>query len=309
MNSGKAAYTLRTANALWAQESYPFLPDYISTAARNYGSNTTNLDFLSNPEGSRATINRWVEEKTDNKIKELLPADSINADSLLVITNAIYFNGKWEKPFSEADTRNFPFYLDELFNSSAPVPTVTVPMMQREDIYPYAETDTLQMVELPYTAGDGSDLSMLVILPKSYGLTALADAESSLNPAAISDLEGRLTETKIDLVLPKFRLESEYRLPGTLKGMGMRTAFTGSADFSGMDGTRALFISDVIHKAFIDVNEEGTEAAASSAVVISQGGSSGKPHFMAVHPFIFIIKEKETGTVLFMGRVANPATQ
>jgi serpin B len=309
MNGGNVAYTLSTANAFWAQKAYPFHPEYISTATRYYGVNTTNLDFSGNPEGSRATINRWVEEKTDDKIRELLPAGSIDGATRLVITNAIYFNGKWEQPFAVADTRDLPFFLDELINSSTSEigPTVTVPTMQREDTYPYTETRALRMIELPYKAGDGSDLSMLVILPQQYGLTALAEVENSLNPAVISGLERDLTDEKVAVFLPKFRLETEYRLPDTLKGMGMRTAFTGSADFSGIDGTRSLFISDVIQKAFIDVTEEGTEAAASSAVIITQGGSSGKPCFVADHPFLFVITERENGTILFMGRVTNPA--
>jgi serpin B len=305
LNNGNAAYTLRTANALWAQQDYPFLPEYTGTAERYYGAKTTNLDFISQPEESRIIINRWVEDKTEEKIKDLLPANSIDSATRLIITNAIYFNGKWEKPFAESDTQIRSFYLDEAFNTS-----VSVRMMQRKDIYSYSATSAFQMVELPYKAGDGSDLSMLVILPKKYGMDALAEVEKSLDFEKISELEQNLADTKIALFLPKFRIETEYELPDTLKSMGMPTAFvSGAADLSGMDGTHSLFISDVIHQAFIDVSEEGTEAAASSAVKVSQGGPPPEPFFVADHPFLFIIRDKETGVILFIGRIVNPADE
>ena len=298
---GDENYTLRTANALWAEEKYPFLPEYIDVAERWYGANTTNLDFAKNPEGSRATINRWVEGETEEKIRDLLPPGSIDSMTRLVITNAIYFKGSWVMQFDANETREEEFRV-------APNETVHVPMMQRTDedaIYGYAETATLQVLELPYAHGSGTELSMLVLLPKEDNLTA---AEEALDTEKIAALWDSLVRERVNVFFPKFTLETEYSLPGTLAAMGMPTAFTSDADLSGMDGTKDLVISGVVHKAFVDVNEEGTEAAAATGVVI--GITSARPDttpvFRADHPFVFLITEKDSGTVLFMGRVANP---
>ncbi|WP_292364440.1 MULTISPECIES: serpin family protein [unclassified Methanoculleus] len=302
LNSGDANYTLRTANALWAQEAYPFLPDYIETAGRWYSANATNLDFASNPEGSRQTINRWVEEKTEDKIRDLLPAGSIDSMTRLVITNAIYFKGTWIKQFDANETTEEEFRV-------APNETVQVEMMHRTDedaIYGYTETDTLQMLEMPYAHGSGTGLSMLVLLPREDNLTA---AEEALEPGTLTDIRDSLVDRRVRVVFPKFTLEAEYSLPPTLAAMGMPTAFSGGADFSGMDGTDDLFISEVVHKAFVDVNEEGTEAAAATGVVVNLKAAPGgdtTPVFRADHPFVFLIVEEDSGTILFAGRVANP---
>ncbi|WP_292728888.1 serpin family protein [Methanoculleus sp.] len=301
LNSEDENYTLRTANALWAEETYPFLPDYVDVAARWYGANVTNLDFKSSSEASRATINRWVEERTEDRIRDLLPAGSIDSLTRLVITNAIYFKGTWANEFDANETSEEEFRV-------GPNETVLVPMMQRTDedaVYGYTETDTLQVLELPYAHGNGTELSMLVLLPKEDNLTA---AEESLDAETVADLRESLVRERVRVFFPKFTLETAYSLPGTLGAMGMPTAFTDAADFSGMDGTQDLFISEVVHKAFVDVNEEGTEAAAATGVVM--GVTSVRPNdtpvFRADHPFIFLILENDSGTVLFMGRVANP---
>lgn len=302
LNSGDAAYTLRTANALWAEETYAFLPEYVSTAGEYYGAEVTNLDFIDRPDASRVTINDWVEEQTNDKIQDLLPAGSITADTRLVITNAIYFYGDWVKQFDKNKTEEADF-----MTSSGE--TVTVEMMQRTDahlVFGYAETDTLQVLSMPYEGDDGKQLSMLVILPKDNDLPA---AESVLGEEGLATLKGRLAETRVDVYFPKFTLETEYSLSGTLASMGMPTAFTLSADFSGMDGTTDLYISDVVHKAFVDVNEEGTEAAAATAVIAGMGMSPVTetiPVFRADHPFVFLIQDEETGSILFMGRIADP---
>ena len=182
-------------------------------------------------------------------------------------------------------------------------------MMHRTDedaIYGYAETGSLQMLRMPYAHGNGTELSMLVLLPKEENLTA---AEEALDPGTLAEIQDSLTDRRVRVVFPKFTLEAEYSLPGTLAAMGMPTAFSDAADFSGMDGTQDLFISDVVHKAFVDVSEEGTEAAAATGVVINVASAPGgdtTPVFRADHPFVFLIVEEDTGTILFAGRVVDP---
>lgn len=302
INSADAGYTLQTANALWAEKTYAFLPGYIETAGRYYGANVTNLDFARQPESSRAAINRWVEERTNDLIRDLLPEGSISPLTRLVITNAIYFKGTWVKQFDENRTVDAPFW-------KGPGESVRVPMMQRTDeeaIYGYAETESLQVLEMPYAHESGAGLSMLVILPDD-----IRAAEESLDAQTIGDLRQSLTERRVNVFFPKFSLEETYPLAGTLAAMGMPTAFTNAADLSGMDGTQNLFVSSVVHKAFVDVNEEGTEAAAATGVIINMKTSLGgdaTPTFRADHPFIFCIVENETGAILFMGRVMDPVS-
>ncbi|WOX55150.1 serpin family protein [Methanoculleus palmolei] len=303
LNRADANYILRTANALWAEETYSFLPEYTTAAARWYGANVTNLDFKGSPEASRETINRWVEEQTEDKIRDLLPAGSIDTMTRLVITNAIYFKGTWVKQFDANETEEEDFRI-------APNETVRVPMMQRTDrgaVYGYTETDTLQVLEMPYARGNGSEVSMLVLLPKEDSLTA---AEESLDAETVAGLHQSLTSRRVDVFFPKFRLETDYSLPGVLAAMGMPTVFTDSADLSGMDGMKKLFVSDIVHKAFVDVNEEGTEAAAATGVIVAPlaappGSEMPIPVFRADHPFVFLIVEEDSGTVLFIGRVVN----
>ncbi|WP_332450435.1 serpin family protein [Methanoculleus sp.] len=302
LNRGDSNYTLRTANALWAEETHPFLPEYIEVAARWYGANVTNLDFIGNPDGSRQTINRWVERATEEKIRDLLPVGSIDSLTRLVITNAIYFKGTWAEQFDANETRDAEFRV-------GPNETVQIRMMQRtgEDaIFGYTETEILQALELPYAHGDGTELSMLVLLPKGDNLTTV---EKSLDAETVENLRESLVRERVKVFFPKFTLETEYSLPPTLAAMGMPTAFTGNADLSGMDGTKNLFVSDVVHKAFVDVNEEGTEAAAATGVVVnlvSMPLEETTSVFRADHPFVFMIVEKDSGTVLFAGRVVNP---
>ncbi len=304
INRGDPRYSLRTANALWAEKTYPFLPEYIGNAERYYGAKTTNLDFISHPEDSRITINTWVEDKTQDRIKDLIPAGVIDPMTRLVITNAIYFKGDWVKEFDKNKTADAEFRI-------APGNTIMVPMMQRTDedaVYLYAENSDLQMLSMPYEHTTGKELSMVVFLPKTDNLTTTGD---SMNPDALSALQQSAASRRVMVYFPKFTMKTRYSLPDTLGAMGMPTAFTDSADFSGIDGTKNLLISDVIHQAFVDVNEEGTEAAAATAVVIQRaaapGGSDPIPVFRADHPFIFLIQDNETGSILFLGRVMNPA--
>lgn len=302
INSGDANYTLNTANALWAEKTYAFLPDYVSTARRWYSANVTNLDFIDNPETSRQTINSWVADKTAEKIQELLPIGSIDPMTRLVITNAVYFKGNWVTQFDENNTQDADFRV-------SPQKTVTVKMMQRtgEDaVYKYAETADLQLLSMPYAHGSGSGLSMIVLLPRNDSLAA---AEAALDPQNLSALEQGAYSQRVMVYFPKFRIETGYSLPGTLTSMGMPIAFTNTADFSGMDGTRNLYVSDVIHKAFVNVDEKGTEAAAATAVVMKVSAilhEKPVPVFRADHPFLFLIQDNDTGAILFAGRITNP---
>ena len=303
INNGDTSYSLRTANALWAEKTYPFLAEYVSTAERSYGAKTTNLDFKGHPEDSRITINTWVENKTEDRIKDLIPAGVIDPMTRLVITNAIYFKGDWVMQFDKNETADAEFRTE-------PGKTVKVPMMQRTDedaVYLYAENRDLQMLSIPYEHTTGKELSMVVLLPKSDNLTT---TEASLNADTLSALQQSAASRRVMVYFPKFTLKTKYSLPDVLGAMGMPTAFTGNADFSGMDGTKNLLISDVIHQAFVDVNEEGTESAAATAVVMKLGAMPAKPEpvpvFRADHPFIFLIQDDETGSILFIGRVINP---
>lgn len=301
LNHGDENYTLHTANALWAEETHQFLPEYIDVAEHWYSANATNLDFAGNPEASRQTINRWVEGETEDRIRDLLPAGSIDTMTRLVITNAVYFKGTWVNQFDPNKTKEAEFRV-------GPNETVRVPMMHRTDedaIYGYNETDTLQVLEMPYAHESGSELAMLVLLPVGDNLAA---AEEVLAAEKIADLRQSLVKQQVRVSFPKFTLENGYSLPETLAAMGMPTAFTDAADLSGMDGTKDLFISGVVHKAFVDVNEEGTEAAAATGVVmgITSARPDTTPVFRADHPFVFLITEKDSGTVLFVGRIINP---
>jgi serpin B len=302
INSQNTSYTLFTANALWAEKTYPFLPGYINTAQTYYSANTTNLDFINDTDASRTTINRWVEEKTRNTINDLVPTGSITPMTRLVITDAVYFKGTWVSQFDKNKTRNTDFRLSSGKN-------VQVPMMERTDedaIYQYAETGNVQILTIPYEHGKGNELSMLILLPKNDDL---AEVEKYLDPDNLSELQNSSASRRVMVYVPKFTLETKYTLPQTLAEMGMPTAF-GDADFSGMDGTKFLYIQEIIHQAYVDVNEEGTEAAAATAVVLlGKGAVSSEgpvPVFRADHPFIFLIQDTTSGNILFMGRMENP---
>lgn len=295
INEKEKAYELSTANALWAEKNYPFLEEYTGTVENYYAGKVTNLDFITDAENSRQTINSWVEKQTKDKIKNLLPQGSIDHLTRLVLTNAVYFKGTWVMQFDKGLTK------DEDFKVNAEE-TVKVPMMYigKEETFNYAETDELQAIELPYK---GEKISMLILLPKENKMEEL---ENLLNVEKLNELRDSLREQEVVVSIPKFKFETEYSMADTLNQMGMPNAFNpAEADFSGMDGTKNLFISAVIHKAYVDVNEEGTEAAAATAIIMTMGAARSE-RFNADHPFIFIIQQKETGTILFMGKVVNP---
>ncbi|MBA7514216.1 hypothetical protein ES705_06241 [subsurface metagenome] len=289
-------YKLHTANALWAQKDYQFLNEYFGTTEKYYRGKVTNLDFRSEPEPSRITINNWVEDQTNDKIKDLIPPGGIDPLTRLVLTNAIYFKGTWVLQFDKNKTREADFRV-------SPTKTVKVEMMSltgEKAKYNYAETTHLQILEMPY---EGEELSMVVLLPKGDTLDKL---EQSLTVEKLNEWRGMLQKERVDVYMPKFKFETKYFMALDLAEMGMPSAFTGEADFSGMTGKRDLYISQVIHQAFVEVNEEGTEAAAATAAIMEEGAVMSKV-FRADHPFIFIIQQKDTGNILFLGKVVDPA--
>lgn len=294
MNKEEKEYILSTANALWAHECYRFLDEYFNLIGKYYMGKVTNLDFEKETEKSRVTINTWVEEQTNGKIKDLIPKDKINDMTRLVLTNAIYFKGNWQKQFDKDKTSDRDFNV----NSEK---TVKVPMMSiTGETFNYTASQDLQILKLQY---EGENLSMLILLPREGTLDSL---EASLTLENLSKLRNSLREQEIDIFIPKFKFETKYDMGKTLMNMGMPIAFTpNQADFSGMDGTKKLCIGFVIHQGFVEVNEKGTEAAAATAVGMIE--TSVTPSFYADHPFIFLIQDNESGNILFMGRVADPS--
>jgi len=296
INKKDKRYELATANAVWAQKDFQILDAYFDVIEKYYGGNVENLDFIGDTEGSRKTINGWVEGKTKEKIKDLIPRGAIDGQTRLVITNAIYFKGQWVKQFDLKNTQESEFRV-------TPDKAVKVRMMNLRDAkFRYAEDGTVQILELPYA---GEELSMLILLPKEDSPDKV---EGTLTAQRINEWRASMKEEQVDVYLPRFKLETKYGLVETFKELGMRQAFDlGQADFSGMTGWRDLFISSIIHQAFVEVNEEGTEAAAATGVIVTLTAMPTKKIFMADHPFIFIIMDRTTGAILFLGKVANPA--
>ncbi|MBU3895763.1 serpin family protein [Patescibacteria group bacterium] len=296
INEGAKDYELRTGNALWVQQDYLLLEDYTSRVEKYYGGKVANVDFIQETEKSRQTINSFIEEQTNNKIEDLIPAGLLNSMTRLVLTNAIYFKGTWEWEFDKSNAREEDFKI-------TPDNVVKTPMMfmnPEKTSFNYADTEDLQILELPYK---GDEISMLILLPTEN----LNTIESSLTVEKINEYKAQMKETKLDSIsLPKFEFDTKYFMTDTLGNLGMPTAFSGNADFSGMTGGRDLFISSVIHQAYVKVDEEGTEAAAATTVGMLTSAMPQEKIFRANHPFIFLIQEKETGNILFLGRVINP---
>ncbi|MBT7366782.1 serpin family protein [Candidatus Woesearchaeota archaeon] len=300
INKRTKAYELRTGNALWVQHDYPFLEDYTNRVEKYYGGKAANLDFIKETEKSRQTINSFIEEQTNNKIKDLIPSGALTPIMRLVLTNAIYFKGTWEWEFDKSDTREQDFKI-------TPTNIVKTPMMFMDNDkaeFNYADIGDLQILELPYK---GEEISMLILLPTEN----LAAIEPSLTAEKLKEWKSQMNEFKLDAIyLPKFEFDTKYSMKDTLSTMGMPTAFEWpGADFSGMDGTEMLYIDKVIHQAYVKVDEKGTEAAAATAIMVGFGSAGPRNVFRADHPFIFIIQERETGNILFLGRVVDPTKQ
>jgi serpin B len=298
-NAKDAGYMLSTANALWVEKDYPLLENFTTDIERYYHGTAKNVDFKEATEDTRKMINSWVEERTNNKIKDLIFPGGISPQTQLVITNAVYFNGTWVRSFDKNATRNGEFKTGDGW-------TIQTPFMSSlgsESRFNYTEAGDMQMLELPY---QGGRISMIILLPKSDDISSL---ERSLSAGRLAEWKKGLQEGRVDIYIPKFTFAAKYNMAKNLEEMGMPTAFTPEADFSGINGRKDLFINEVIHQAFVDVNERGTEAAASTVVVMPTMALDAPRTtiFDADHPFVFLIQDIETSNILFMGRVSDPS--
>ena len=298
------AYVLKTANRIYARMDRCILAEFAQASKEYYGAETQCLDFEGNgADQSRAIINSWVEERTVNKIKDLMPEGSINGDLAMVLVSAIYFKGAWQEKFSESETRDAKFKL----HSGG---TADVQMMFLIEEMPYKKNVELdcEVVQIPYT---DRELSMFVILPQEKN--GLAELERKITAETLMELTSNMQQTEVRLDLPRFKLEYSFSAKDILHTLGMKGMFrAGIADFSKMDGTKTMTVSDVVHKAFIEVNEEGTEAVAVTCMVETDGGSGaggGGPsvYFNADHPFLFCVRENHSGSILFLGRLSHPS--
>lgn len=285
---------LRSANSLYPQTKYPFLEAFLALVKEHYGADITSVDYENNLEEARVSINNWVAERTEEKIRDLIPSGMINALTRLVLVNAIYFKGNWASQFDPKYTKVAPFWV-------TPDREIQVSMMQKEETFGYYEDENVKVLELPYI---GDRLSMVILLPQQ--MNGLTELENSLTQENLALWTKYLPQREVQVSLPRFKINCSFMLGATLIEMGMKDAFNANkADFSGMDGIENwLSIGEVIHQAFIDVNEEGSEAAAATAVVIRY--KSLPSSFQANHPFVFLIRDKYTGTVLFLGRLDTP---
>lgn len=290
-------YQLHVANSLWGQKDQVFLPEFLRLTDEHFGAGMRLVDYKGNAEGARQQINRWVEEQTRERIKDLIASGVLNADTRLTLVNAIYFKADWDSPFKKEMTFDAPFHVSA-------DQSVKVPTMHRTDHMAYAHGPTFQMLELPYTSGE---TSMLILLPKAkHGLAAL---EKELTWGQVGEARKQQRQVKVALALPKFKMRTQAQMGELLQALGMPLAFSDDADFSGMTGQRDLKIDKVIHQAFVEVDEKGTEAAAATAVTMkAMAAPVEEPpiEFRADHPFLYAIVEKSTGTILFMGRVVDP---
>jgi len=309
LNAAHDGYQLRVANALWEQEGYTFLDDFLKLTKDNYGAGFNQVDFKGATEAARLTINQWVEQETENKIKDLLEPGVLKPETRLVLTNAIYFKGDWQTQFDKKLTRAEDFHVSK-------GQIVKAPLMHRTGEYNYYDGGTFQVLAIPYK---NSELALVILLPRH--VDGLPSLEQSMTPDRMQGWIGQLRSTsEVVVTMPKFKIESQFDVGGKLSAMGMARAFDPHrANFSGMvpkgemqrDGS--LYISAVIHKAIVEINEEGTVAAAATAVSMDSYRvvrlESAPPHvFRADHPFLFLIRDNRSGSILFAGRVANPST-
>ena len=296
VRGGRKTYELRVANALWAQRDYEFLASFVKLVEDQYGGHLERVDFVAAAEKARRTINAWVERQTNDKIKDLINPGALDAMTRLVLTNAIYFKGNWARQFKQDQTKDGPFTLLD-------GGVVQTPMMNQKATFGYAETATLQVLEMPHVGGE---LTMVVLLPKT--VAGIDELEKSLTSENMSQWLGAIRQREVIVSLPRFKMTCRFDLRHVLQSMGMTDVFTRHADFSGMTAGRELYVSAVIHQAYVDVNEEGTEAAAATGVTMTllSVGPDTVPVFRADHPFIFLIRDVHSGSILFLGRILNP---
>jgi serpin B len=292
----QGGFKLEIANSIWGQSGRTFLPEFLDVLAANYGAGLRLLDFKGASEAARTTINDTIARQTHDKIKDVLPPGSIDSFTQLVLANAIYFNAKWAQPFFQPDTRDGTFTPDQ----GSPV---TVPMMKREILIPYVASQGYQAITLAYQGG----VSMLLVLPDAGQLAAF---EAGLDIAKLQSILDGMSQHDVVLAMPKFEYRSDsISLRDQLSALGMADVFA-SPDLSGIDGTRGLYISDVVHKAMVRLDEEGTEAAAASvALAATAMPPPPKQVILTIdRPFVFMIRDDTTGALLFLGRIANPKT-
>jgi len=290
-------FRLNIVNALWIHEDYELLRTFLKLNRKYYQAQLFNLDFYKDPEGSRLRINGWVEDKTEDKIKDLLPSGSIDTLTRLVLTNAIYFKAEWKNTFSVNTTKEHDFWIN-------PDENVRIEMMSQKARFGYWENEVFQILEMPYIK---NDLSMVVFLSRKKD--GLSDLEMNLDIKTLDDWLSNLEPQYVHVYFPKFKTSQNIDLKTILRSLGISDAFTDRADFSGMEPKKELYITDALHKAYIDVDEIGTEAAAATAVsvgVTSILPPEDVPEFRADHPFLFLIKDNATESILFMGRLSRP---
>lgn len=291
-------FRIHIANSLWGQRGYHFIDSFLKLNKTYYAAKLQELDFAKEPI-ARKTINEWVEKETEGKIQNLISQGVLSELTRLVLTNAIYFKAKWQEPFNTYATNSADFHISRHQK-------VSVPTMFREGNYGYADLKSFQILEMPY---QGSSTAMVIILPKASN--TLEKAEGELNWESLNTWLSRLNRQEVRLYLPKFKVTSEFSLGDTLKKLGMVDAFSAkSADFSAMTGNKGIYLSAVLHKAFAAVDEDGTEAAAATAVVAALGAAPMErkepPTFRADRPFLYLIRNVKDGSILFLGRVSNP---
>lgn len=302
INKDGAPYILKLANRLYGEKTYNFLPDFLASTQKMYGAELASVDFQHASEGARKTINEWVEGQTEGKIPELLAAGVVDNMTKLVLVNAIYFKGKWEEQFSKTNTTDAPFRLNKK-------DTKTVKMMyqKKKFLYGYIEDLQCRVLELPY---QGRELSMVILLPDDIEdeATGLKKIEEQLTLEKLHEWTRpeNLGLIEVNVQLPRFKMEESYNLTSHLAHLGVEDLFTSKADLSGMSEARDLFVSKVVHKSFVEVNEEGTEAAAATAGIVTFCMLMPEEDFVADHPFIFFIRHNPSSNILFLGRLSSP---
>lgn len=288
--------TLEIANAVWGRIGYEWLDSFLDTLAESYGAGLRLLDFIGDAEGARTTINDWVEDITRDRIKDLIPPGVITADTVMVLVNAIFFKASWADPFDEGNTADGDFTTGE--GETVQVPMMHHPLTEGR----HATGDGWEAVALPYV---GRQTSMLIIVPDD-----LAAFEADFDVDGYEAIVGALGGADLDLRMPRWEHESKFSLSDVMQALGMTDAFGGAADFSGMNGTGGLFIQAIIHQAFVKVDEEGTEAAAATAVIVGEiVDETSVPTPVEVRvdqPFLFFVRDDITGTILFAGRITDP---
>jgi serpin B len=296
-NNSDTGFRLNIANGIWGQAGFPFLPAYLDLLAQDYGTGMHQADFVHAADVSRKAINDWVARQTQGKITNLFPQGVLDDTTRLVLANAIYFKAAWENSFDPAGTKNEPFYL--LDGNQ-----ISVAMMhaKRQASYLYAQGSNYQVVGLPYA---NSNVMMVVLMPLPGDFT---DLEAGLTDIQLEGILDGMTHQSLNLSMPNFKFETVLDLKSALTSLGMPDAFDKNADFSGLDGKKDLYIADILHKAYVNVDENGTEAAAATGVVMGIMAMPAQPAISVSidHPFIFLLYDSRTKTILFLGRMVNP---